>query len=279
MNQNELKPDARFIELNNGLKMPVIGLGVWRAHEESENAIRQALSCGCRLIDTAKCYRNEPETGKAVRTSGIPREEVFVTTKIWVDAIREGKTKEHFEQSLASMGLDYVDLLLLHWPVNGWKEAWKDLEEIYRGGKAKAIGVSNFREHHLEELFEISDVVPAVNQIEYNLQDQEPELLQYCRDHGITVEAYSPLGRGESLHHPALKALSEVYHKSPAQILLRWLMDKGIVPLPKSVHADRIASNLDVSDFELDPEDAAILDALNEHKRQAPEPDVSDELL
>ena len=258
---------SKEVRLNNSITIPSVGLGVWRGREESEQMMRTAIQYGYRHIDTAKIYHNEPETGKAVRECGVNREELFVTTKIWVDAIREGSTIEAFDKSLETMRLEYIDLLLLHWPVSGYQKAYEDLEEIYKKGKAKAIGVSNCKIHHLKEIMVKADIIPAVNQIQYNPYFQPDETVSFCRENGIMVEAYSPLGHGDIFGDKTLQEIANKYGKTIAQVVLRWELQKGLVILPKSVHDKRIKENIQLFDFELKEEDCKLIDRLNRTER------------
>lgn len=265
--------------LNNGLDMPWLGFGVFKIKDgqEVENAVRQALEIGYRSIDTAAVYGNERGVGKALRESGIPREEIFLTTKVWNDDLRAKRTGEAFEESLQRLGTEYVDLYLIHWPVKGYyHEAWQVLEEIYQSGRAKAIGVSNFMVYHLEDLLRHSQIVPAVNQAEFHPRLVQPGLLRFCQDHKIQVEAWSPLMRGQIADEPRIQELAAKYHKTPAQVVLRWDLQHEVVTIPKSTHADRIAENAQIFDFELSREDMNALDALDEGKRTGPDPNNFD---
>ncbi|NLG84768.1 MAG: aldo/keto reductase [Firmicutes bacterium] len=265
--------------LNNGVGMPWLGLGVFRTKEgeEVERAVKWALEAGYRSIDTAAVYRNERGVGKAIRASGIPREEIFVTTKVWNDDLRAGTVRRAFQESLDRLGLDYVDLYLIHWPVKGrYIEAWKVMEEIYRSGKAKAVGVSNFLRHHLEDLLAKTSLVPAVNQIEFHPLLVQPDLLRFCREHGIQVEAWSPLMQGHVVEIPEIRRLAEKYGKTPAQIVLRWDLQHEVVTIPKSVHRERILENMQIFDFELSAEDMALLDGLDAGRRFGSDPDHFD---
>lgn len=262
--------------LNNGVKMPWLGLGVFLVNEgqEVENAVRWALEAGYRSIDTAAIYGNERGVGKALRASGVPREEVFLTTKVWNDDVRAGRTAQAFQESLDRLGVDYVDLYLIHWPVKGrCVEAWEAIEEIYRSGRARAIGVSNFLVHHLKDLLAHATVVPAVDQVEFHPYLLQPDLLRFCKDRGIQLEAWSPLMHGKIFNVPIVQRLAQKYGKNPAQIILRWDLQHEVVTIPKSVHKERIISNAQVFDFELSDEDMAALDALDEGRRVGSDPD------
>lgn len=258
---------ASRVALNNGVEMPSFGLGVYNlsSGRVAQTAIGEALRVGYRLIDTAKLYRNEADVGKAVRESGLPRDEIFVTTKLWNTDHGHGTALGAFDRSLKELGLEYVDLYLIHWPVRGERqETWKALEEIYRDGKARAIGVSNYMVHHLTELLADADVVPAVNQVEMNPFLPQRELQAFCREHGIRLEAYSPLTKGRRLGDPRLASVAAKHGKTPAQVLLRWCLQKGAVPIPKSARPERIRENADVFDFSLDAADLGALDRLDE---------------
>jgi diketogulonate reductase-like aldo/keto reductase len=265
--------------LHNGVKMPWLGLGVYKAAEgkEVEGAVRTALEVGYRSIDTASIYGNERGVGKAVRESGVPREEVFITTKVWNDRQGYESTLQAFEESRQRLGVEYVDLYLIHWPVKGkYKETWRALEKLYKDGWVRAIGVSNFQIHHLEDLMADCEIRPMVNQVELHpCLTQEP-LRDFCRKHQIQVEAWGPLMRGQIFDNPVVVELSRKYGRTPAQILLRWDLQHGIVTIPKSVRPERIRENAGIFDFTLAEEDMAKLDALNENRRIGPDPDNFD---
>nr|WP_308426179.1 aldo/keto reductase [Alicyclobacillus cellulosilyticus] len=267
---------ADCVTLNNGVKMPWFGLGVYKAQEgeEVENAVRWALEMGYRSIDTAALYGNERGVGQAIRDSGIPREEVFVTTKVWNSDQGYESTLRAFEESRRRLGFDYVDLYLIHWPVKGkYVETWRALEKLYRDGWVRAIGVSNFQIHHLQDIFAVSDIIPAVNQVEYHPRLTQKPLHAFCRDHGIQLEAWSPLMRGEVLGHPTIVEIAERHGKTPAQVVLRWDVQNEVVTIPKSVRKERIRENADIFDFELTEEEMARIDALNENRRIGADPD------
>lgn len=265
--------------LHNGVKMPWLGLGVYKAREggEVEGAVRAAIAAGYRSIDTAAFYQNEAGVGRAVRESGIPREEVFLTTKVWNSDQGYETTLRAFETSRKKLGVDYVDLYLIHWPVKGkYRETWRALEKLYEDGWVRAIGVSNFQIHHLEDLMKDCRIVPMVNQVEYHPRLTQEDLFHFCREHGIQPEAWSPLMRGRILDHPTVVELAGRYGKTPAQIILRWDLEHGVVTIPKSVREERIRENADIFDFALSPEDVAQLDALNRNERVGPDPDHFD---
>ena len=252
--------------LNNGVEMPYLGLGVYRARpgREAQTALRFALDDGYRLIDTATLYGNEADVGKAVRESGIPRDEVFVTTKLWNSDHGYDETLKACERSLRVLGLDYVDLYLIHWPVESRRrETWSAMETLYARGWARAIGVSNYMVRHLEELLEGAQIPPAVDQVELHPFLPQPEVRGFCREHGILPEAYSPLTKGRRLGDRTVAAVARRHRKTPAQVLIRWCLEQGAAAIPKSVRPERIRENRDVFDFELDPEDLRVLSPLH----------------
>ncbi|BDR53182.1 glyoxal reductase [Bombiscardovia nodaiensis] len=275
MEASERQP---MIKLNNGVSIPQLGLGVFQTQdgEETVNAVRWALQAGYRHIDTAMAYHNEASVGQGVRESGLKRREVFITTKLWNDDVRQGRTKQAFEESLDRLGTDYIDLYLIHWPVDGWQKAWEDMEELYSQRRVRAIGVCNFEQHHMEELHSISSLKPAVDQVESSPIFSNQELIDYChRDLRVDVEAWSPLG-GTGTHllsNPQLEAIGSKYGKSPAQVVIRWHLQRGVIVIPKSTHQERIEQNFDVFDFELSPEDMQAIAALNTGKRVGSDPD------
>jgi diketogulonate reductase-like aldo/keto reductase len=261
---------ASTVRLNSGVQMPRLGLGVWQTKpgEETRRAVSAALEIGYRLIDTAAAYGNEKGVGEAVRASDIPREEIFVTTKLWNDQHGYERALRAFHQSLHELGLRYVDLYLIHWPVaNGRRDSWRALERLAADGLCRSIGVSNYTVKHLEELLRQSDTMPDVNQVEFHPFLDQRDLLEFCHERGIRLEAYSPLARGERLRHPRLVELGRRYGKTAAQVLIRWSLQHDLVAIPKSARRDRIAENADVFDFRLEPEDMSILDALGEGLR------------
>ena len=265
------------VQLANGIEMPYFGLGVFKTQEgsEVENSVKWAIESGYRHIDTAAIYKNEKGVGNAVNASKVPRNELFITTKAWNDNQRNDTVMEGFEKSLELLQTSYVDLYLIHWPVVGkYNATWKVMEEIYRSGRAKAIGVSNFLQHHLEDLFKTAEIKPMVNQVECHPYLVQQPLIDFCRSHQIVFEAWSPIMRGAVNDIALMKELSEKYKKSPVQITLRWDLEKGIVTIPKSVHQERIITNADIFDFKLTSDDIARIDALSKDQRFGAHPDT-----
>lgn len=262
--------------LHNGVQMPWIGLGVYKAEDGDEviQAIKWAIDAGYRSIDTASLYENEAGVGQAIAESHVPREELFITTKVWNTDQGYESTLAAFNASLERLALDYVDLYLVHWPVpEMYKETWKALEKIYNDGRAKAIGVSNFKKHHLEDLMADAEIKPMVNQVEYHPRLTQEDLLSYCKEQGIQLEAWRPLLKGEIFEEPTLVELAGKYNKSVAQIILRWDLQNGVVTIPKSVTQNRIEENIDIFDFELTNKDMSRISALNQDKRNGADPD------
>ena len=260
------------IHLNDGKEMPLLGLGVYKATEDEElkQARSSAVSWGYRLIDTASFYKNEEGVGKGIQALDIPREDLFVTTKIWNTAQRIGDIEDSFNRSLERLGLDYVDLYLIHWPVPGcFGNTWKAMEKLREEGKVKSIGVSNFSIQDLELLKTVSDVVPAVNQVEFHPFFNHPELKAYCQENGIALQAYAPLARGAYLNSPLMIEIGKNHQKSPAQVGLRWLVQQGIGVIPKSVHEERLAENSQIFDFVLSDEEMAAITAMDVQQRVA----------
>ena len=259
-----------FVTLNNGVKMPKVGFGVYRIkdHKQCKQALLDAIDAGYRLIDTAQSYGNEEAVGKAIQEISVPRNELFITTKVWVANYGYEKTKASVEESLKKMQLDYIDLVLLHQPFNDYYGAYKALEDLYKEGKIKAIGVSNFYPDRLVDLAIFSDVKPAVNQVEVNVFHQQIEAQTYNEKYEVQMEAWAPFaeGRNNMFTNPELKAIGDKYGKSIAQVILRWLVQRGIVPLAKSVKKERMQENIDIFDFELNYEDMEIIESMNRNK-------------
>ncbi|ATO50333.1 aldo/keto reductase [Brevibacillus laterosporus] len=261
--------------LQNGVKMPWIGLGVWRVDDGDQvvHAVKTAIQHGYRSIDTAMIYKNEEGVGQAIAEAGVPREELFITTKVWNSDQGYDTTLAAFDESLKKLGLEYLDLYLIHWPgTDKYVDTWKALEKLYKDGKVRAIGVCNFHKHHLEELIKAAEVKPMVNQIELHPLLTQKDLLTYCKQHNIQVEAWSPLMQG-NLDHPVLAKLAQKYEKTPAQIVLRWHLQNGVVIIPKSVNENRIKENAALFGFELTAEDMGRINDLNQNQRFGPNPD------
>lgn len=271
-----MKKDITFkMKMNNGLDIPQFGLGVYLTKSGSEciNAVTWALEAGYRLIDTARIYGNEKEVGEAVRNFGIKREEIFITTKLWNDDHGYDSALKAFDKSLKTLNIDYIDLYLIHWPVKEKrKETWKAFEKIYESGYCKSIGVSNYMIHHLEELFTYANVIPTVNQVEFSPYNYQKDLLNFCNEHNIILEAYSPLTRMKRLNDTKVLPIAKKHKKTTAQILLRWAIQHEVIVIPKSIHKERIIENADIFDFELDNSDLQILDYLDEGYRVSWDP-------
>ncbi|QIZ05714.1 aldo/keto reductase [Priestia megaterium] len=265
--------------LNNGVKMPWFGLGVFKVEEGPElvNAVKTAIQHGYRSIDTAAIYENEEGVGQGIKESGIAREDLFVTSKVWNADLGYESTLAAYQTSLDKLGLEYLDLYLIHWPVAGkYKEAWRALEALYKEGRVRAIGVSNFQVHQLEDLMKDAEIKPMVNQVEYHPRLTQKEVQTFCREQGIQMEAWSPLMQGQLLDNEGLAAIAAKYKKSVAQIILRWDLQNGIVTIPKSTKEHRIIENSQVFDFELTQEDMHQINNLNQNHRVGPDPDNFD---
>jgi methylglyoxal/glyoxal reductase len=264
------------VRLNNGVKMPVLGLGVWKTPpgKVTQRAVTEALEVGYRLVDTASMYGNEKDVGAAIRGSGIPRDEIFVTTKVWNDDQGYESTLAAFDRSQKALGLDVVDLYLLHWPVPGRRlDSWRALERLLKEGRCRSIGVSNFSIQHLEELGQHSSTVPAVNQVEFSPFLFQRQLLASGQTQGIQLEAYAPLTRGQRLHEPTILGIALNHKKTPAQIVLRWALQHNAVVIPKTVHIERMRENAAVFDFVLTPAEVEALDGLHGEYHTAWDPD------
>ena len=270
--------------LANGIKIPVVGFGTWQTPdgEVAVSSVKSALANGYRHIDTAQAYKNEEGVGRALKESGIPREEIFLTTKLWNKNHSYDLAMSSFAESLEKLQTDYVDLFLIHWPnpvdfrdhwQNANAESWRAMEDLYEAGKIKAIGISNFRPHHIEELKKTAKIMPMVNQIFLAPGENQEEVVSYCEDNDILLEAYSPLGTGKIFEVPEMKALAEKHNRSIAQIALRWSLQHGFLPLPKSVTPSRIKENAQLFDFELSKTDMAQIDALDGVVGKAGDPD------
>ena len=279
--------NMEYVKLNNGLEMPMLGFGSFRVEDgrDAVDAVKAALAAGYRSIDTAAVYGNEKSIGIAIKESGVPREEIFLTTKLWNEVQRTGNAEEAFEQSLKDLGTDYVDLYLIHWPVKEkYVESWLTLEKIYKSGRAKAIGVSNFKEHHLEDIRKVWSVVPAVNQVELHPFLTQKPLLEYCKNLNIAPQSWGPLGgtlgrygvRESLLENDVIKSIGAKYGKTAAQVILRWNIDSGIVAIPKSTTPGRIKENIDIFDFSLTKDEIEAIDSLNKDQRVGSDPDTFD---
>lgn len=269
--------------LSNGVQMPWLGIGVFKVEEGPElvQAVKFAIKHGYRSIDTASIYGNEEGVGQAIREAleetGLTREDLFITSKVWNADLGYDSTIAAYETSLQKLGLDYLDLYLIHWPVEGkYKEAWRALETLYKEGKVRAIGVSNFQVHHLTDVMKDAEIVPMINQVEYHPRLTQKELQAFCMEHNIQLEAWSPLMQGQLLDNPVLQEIAASYHKTVAQIIIRWDLQNGVITIPKSTKEHRIVENSTVFDFELTKEDMARIDQLNDNLRVGPDPDHID---
>lgn len=271
-----MKKDINYkIKMNNGVEIPQLGLGVYLTKSGSEciNAVTWALEAGYRHIDTAKFYKNEKDVGEAVRNSGIKREEIFVTTKLWNEDHGYESALKAFDKSLKELNIDYIDCYLIHWPVQEKrKDSWKALEKIYESGYCKSIGVSNYMIPHLEELFTYANVIPVMNQLEFNPFNYQKDLLDFCNKNKIILEAYAPLTRSKRLDDKTFLPIAQKHKKSNAQVLIRWAIQHELVVIPKSVHKERIIENANVFDFTLDESDMKILDNMSDGFRSSWDP-------
>jgi 2,5-diketo-D-gluconate reductase A len=270
------------IMLNNGQQIPQFGFGVFQIEpEDTVEAVVTALQAGYRHIDTAEGYGNEKQVGEAIAKSGVDRSEVFITSKLSNDAHLPDDARLAFEETLEALGTDFVDLFLIHWPLptrydGDYVSTWKTLEEFYRDGRARSIGVSNFQPHHLRRLHSESEVPPAVNQIEVHPYLTQEDVRAFCAEHQIAIEAWSPIAQGQVLGDPEIVTIAERTGKSPAQVVLRWHIERGDIVFPKSVTPARIRENIDIFDFELSAQDMETISALNKDMRTGPDPDTFD---
>lgn len=267
------------VHLHNGVDMPRLGLGVYKVEEgqQVEKTIKTALELGYRSIDTAAFYQNEEGVGNAVRQSGIDRKELFITTKVWNSDQGYDQTLRAFDESMNKLNLEYIDLYLVHWPVKGkYLDTWKALETLYKEGRVRAIGVSNFKIHHLDDLLNNSELKPVINQVELHPRLSQPELREYCKDKEIAVEAWSPIARGRLLDDPILMKIAEKHGKSTAQVILRWHLQNDVVIIPKSVTPARLKENIELFDFDLNADEMSQIDSLNRNERFGADPDQID---
>jgi len=270
------------ITLNNGLQMPGMGLGVFQVENDATaEIVKNAIEVGYRSIDTAAIYGNEAGVGEGIRqaltSTGLQREDLFITSKVWNDGLSYEETIAAYEESLEKLGLDYLDLYLIHWPgKHKYKEAWKALEDLYEQGKIKAIGVCNFHVSHLQDLLKVARIIPVVNQVEFHPRLQQTELRSFCEAHNIQMEAWAPLMQGGLLDHETISTIAEKYGKSNAQVILRWDIQNGIITIPKSVRKERMIQNADIFDFSLTEEEMAVINAMNLEQRVGPNPDDFD---
>lgn len=265
--------------LNNGIEIPMLGLGTYKigkTDNEVYNAVRNALDLGYRHIDTATLYQNEAPIGKAIRESGIPREDIFVTTKLWGDDILRNRINQAFDESMQLLDIGYIDLYLVHWPVKDrLVSTWREMEKIYASEKVKAIGVSNHLQHHLDEILDVANVLPMANQVEIHPYVVLDDLVDFCEENAIVCEAWSPLGSNKVplLEEKILREIGEKYGKSSAQVVLRWNVERGVIAVPKSSNKERQAANIDIFDFKLTPEEVQLINSLDKNYRTGIHPD------
>lgn len=275
----EITDGQGSVVLNNGVEMPYLGLGVFQINDGDEviNAVKNAINFGYRHIDTASLYGNEIGVGRAVADCGVDRKDIFITSKVWNSDQGYETTLKAFDKTMEKLGFEYLDLYLIHWPVKGkYIETWKALVHLYEMGRVRAIGVSNFLIHHIEDIRKISEILPAVNQVEFHPYLVQQELIDFCRSNNIQFEAWSPLMQGQVLSNKIINQIAEKYGKSPAQIIIRWDLQKGVVTIPKSVNAERIKSNFQVFDFNLTQDEIITIDSLDKNERIGAHPDHFD---
>lgn len=264
------------VRLSNGVEMPLLGLGTYKSVEPSEvrASLEAALEAGYRSVDTASMYNNEAVIGEVLARSGVPREELFVATKVWNDEQGRNRTLDAFDRSMERLGLEYLDLYLIHWPMaQFYAETWAAMQELYRAGRVRAIGVCNFLPGHLASLMEVAEVPPMVDQVEFHPWLQQPGLQAYCRATGIVLEAWAPIMRGHVAEVPEIVRIAKEHGVTPYQVAIRWIMQKGIVAIPKSVHPDRVRANADVFGFELSTQEMATVGSLDRDERVGRHPD------
>jgi diketogulonate reductase-like aldo/keto reductase len=270
-----------FTVLNNGVKMPWVGFGTFKIKDKNTavSSVKEALRLGYRHIDTAAIYGNEEAVGEAIKDSKVKREDIFLTSKLWNSEHDYDRALKAFDESIKKLGTDYLDLYLIHWPGKSNKDAWRALEKLYKDGRIKAIGVSNFKVHHLEELINECDIVPTVNQVEYHPEYPQTELHEFCKKHKIQLEAWGPLMQGKIFEISLMKELSDKYGKTISQIALKWDLQMGVVTIPKSSTKARIKENMSLYDFEISEEDMKKIAELNIGERIGPDPDlIADEI-
>ncbi len=261
-----------FRELSNGVKIPIVGFGTYKLdNDEVCNMVKEAIKLGYRSIDTASFYKNEEGVGKGIKESNINREDLFITTKVWIDDDGYENTIKAFEKSLAKLDLEYIDLYLVHWPTEKIKETWRALEDLYRKGMVRAIGVCNCDKNQLESIIEFADINPMVNQVELHPNRTEKDLLKICKRHNIVVEAWSPIKRGALMSNLTIKELAKKYNKSEVQIILRWHLQNNVIAIPKTSSIERAKENINIFDFEISKEDMKKIDDLNTGERMKPQ--------
>jgi len=266
--------ERRIRQLSNGVEIPIVGFGTYKLQNENNeacNIIKEAIDLGYRSIDTASFYNNEEGIGKGIRESGIPRDELFVTTKVWIDDDGYENTINAFNKSLDKLGLEYIDLYLVHWPTENITETWRAMEYLYKEKKVRSIGVCNFTVKQIEEIIGFSEINPMVNQVEIHPKRSEKELLKVCKRHNIVVQAWSPMMRGQLSSNTIIKKLSQKYNKSEAQIILRWHLQNNVIAIPKTSKPNRIKENIDIFDFEIEKEDIDEIDSINKNERMKPQ--------